>query len=183
MSPRPRKSLDEHRLQNTKPQYVEPSAALIPTRPRYPRDLSPAAKRVFKSISRLLERRRSLTEADGELIRLLALTYVRHERAIAKVAQEGEITTYFRLDNRGESVPSERPNLWLKVAQEAEKQMIAIYDRLGLTPMNRAKVKPTEQPKAPTTTTQEEEALFSREASASANDEIDLSSIDETSIQ
>ncbi|HWY20027.1 MAG TPA: P27 family phage terminase small subunit [Candidatus Acidoferrum sp.] len=188
----PRKSLDQHKLQGTKPEYVEPTAIVSGGRPRYPKNLTPEAKRVFKSISRLMESRRSLTEADGELIRLLALTHVRHSKAISKLEEEGEIKVYFRLDKHGEQVASERPNLWLDVAQACEKQMISIYDRLGLTPLNRAKVKPTEPPKDATQyhpdypgVVFEDAHLLSRAAKEPVVEEPDpdLSLIDENVIQ
>jgi phage terminase small subunit len=124
---------------------------------------------VFKAISQLLERRRSLTEADGELIRILALTHVRHSKAIQKLDEEGEIRVYQRLDKFGEQVPSERPNLWLDVAQACEKQMIAIYDRLGCTPLSRGKVKQVDAPKSKPTDA-DDEALLSRDAPAPTKD-------------
>jgi len=172
--PQPRKSLDEHKLQNTKPQYVEPTAVLDPSRPRYPKGLTPEAKRVFKNITRLLERRRSLTEADGELIRLLALTHVRHARAVENLAEQGEIRLYTRLDSNGQPHEFEKENLWLPIARDAEKQMIGIYDRLGFTPRDRSKVKPTKEEPKP------EEALPSRDEIALPEDEPNLADIDLT---
>jgi P27 family predicted phage terminase small subunit len=172
---RARKSLDEHKLQSTRPQYVEPDVSIAPGRPKYPRNLTPEAKRVFKNTCRLLERRRSLTEADGELIRLLALAHVRHAKAIEKLAEEGEIKTYYRLDKHGEQVASERENLWLQVARDAEKFMVGIYDRLGLTPLNRGKVKQAEAPKPAV----DPNALPSREETTLPTDELNLDDIHE----
>src|SRR5579864_290260 len=73
--PRERKPVDEHKLQGTRPQYVNPEAIIPAGRPKYPRGISNDAKRVFKTIARLLEQRRSLSEGDGELMRLLAIAY------------------------------------------------------------------------------------------------------------
>lgn len=179
--PRERKSLHLHKLNGTRPEYVVPSADLKPGRPRWPKDLPKEEKKVFKDTTRLMERKRSLTEADGEIIRVLAFATVRHKKAVAKLAVEGEIRVYHRLDKHGESVPSEKENLWLKVATDAEKLILNCLDRLGLTPMNRAKVKPTEVPK-------EEQAepgaeLLTREPVAPAEDEIRLEDIHEESIQ
>lgn len=145
--PMPRKPLDIHKLTGTKPQYVEPTSDVAPGRPKFPGTLSKDARSAMKKLCKLLEARQTLTPGDGELLRLWAVAYTRHEKALAKLAVEGEIRIYTRLDNHGEAVESERPNLWLKVAQESEKYMLAVLDRLGLTPMNRAKVKPTEKPK------------------------------------
>lgn len=180
--PRERKDLATHKLQGTKPEYVLPSAEVKPGRPRFPKGISPDARRVFKHVARLLEARRSLSEGDGELIRLLVIAYDRHATAVAKLATEGEIKTYFRLDKHGESVPSEKENLWLKVATDAEKFMVGCYDRLGLTPMNRAKIKPTEEPKTKDSALPGAE-LLTREPVAPAEPEIDLNSIREDLIQ
>lgn len=148
MSPMPRKSLAEHALTGTKPEYVTPdTVAVAPGRPHYPKGISADARKEFKRLCNLLEKRRSLTPGDEEALRLYAIVFDRHARAIAKLAEEGEIKIYYRLDNQGKQVPSERPNLWLKVAQESERFMVSVLDRLGLTPMNRGKVKPCDVPK------------------------------------
>ena len=170
--PTPRKPLSEHALASTKPRYVEPQSDVDASRPRYPKGLTPEAKRVFKNVTRLLERRRSLTEADGELVRLLALTHVRHARAVEKLAEQGEIRIYVRLDSNGSPHDVEKENLWLAVATTAEKQMIGIYDRLGFTPRDRSKVKPTKEEPKP------EDAPFpTREEITLPGDDIDLNSI------
>ena len=169
--PTPRKDLDAHKLQGTKPRYVEEGSDVAPSRPRYPKNLSPDAKRFFKGICRVLEKRRNLTEGDQELLRLAAILRDRHERAMEHVITEGEVCTYVRLDSNGAPHDLVKENLWLRCAKDSEKQMVAILDRLGLTPMNRTKIKPTEVPKEPTVTAADE-ALFSREAPAA--DEVDF---------
>jgi phage terminase small subunit len=72
-----------------------------------------------------------------------------------------------------------KENLWLRCAKDAEKQLVAILDRLGLTPANRSKIKPAEGPKEakPSAT---DEAMLSREAPAPVEEEIDLNKIDLT---
>jgi P27 family predicted phage terminase small subunit len=91
----------------------------------------------------LLEKRRHLTEGDIELLRIYSLLYVRHAKALEKIEAQGEICVYVRLDSNGQPHDQEKPNLWLKVAETCEKNMVACLDRLGLTPANRAKIKPT----------------------------------------
>jgi P27 family predicted phage terminase small subunit len=181
--PMPRKSLSEHDLTGTKPQYVLPDVAVKPGRPKYPKNLSPESKRFFKLICRQLEQRGNLTEGDQELIRMYAIARDRHEHANEHVKTEGEIVTYTRLDKKGETFDSVAPNVWLKIAQDSEKQMVTYLDRLGLTPMNRGKVKPAEPTKTPTTSAADE-ALLSREApQPPVEEEIDLNSIDLSGIQ
>jgi P27 family predicted phage terminase small subunit len=173
----PRKSLAEHQLQNTKPAYVEPESFVPSGRPKYPRGISGEAKAAFKRLSRMLEARRSITPGDQEILRLYAHLFSRHEKALAAIETQGEICTYTRLNNRGEDVQCEKPNLWLKVAETCEAKMIACLSALGLTPMNRSKVKTTEQPKSPQP---EPEAFPSREEATAPEPEPDLNSIDET---
>jgi P27 family predicted phage terminase small subunit len=149
--PRERKTIPEHELANTKPQYVLPDSDVSAGRPKYPKNLSPDAKRFFKGLCRMLERRRTLTEGDAELIRLAAILRDRHERAIEHVRTEGEICTY------GDEV---KENLWLKQAKDAEKQLVSLLDRLGLTPAARGKIKQTLTPEKP----DPDAHLLSREA-------------------
>jgi len=175
--PRERKSLIDHKLNNTKPEYVEPGLSVAPGRPRYPKGLSPDEKKAFKNVSRLLEQRRSLTEGDGEILRLMAVVFVRWQKALQMVAAQGEIRVYTRLDKFGVAHDSERPNLWLKVAQESEKFVLSILDRAGLSPMTRGKVKPAEAPKLASPEQAAEDRLMSREAAA-LDAEINLDDID-----
>jgi len=177
--PRERKPVDEHKLQGTRPQYVNPEAIIPAGRPKYPRGISNDAKRVFKTIARLLEQRRSLSEGDGELMRLLAIAYDRHAKAVLKLAEEGEVRIYTRLDRKGNQVETEAVNLWLKIAQESEKFMVACYDRLGLSPLNRNKVKPAAEEKPAA----DPDTFPTREEATAPEQDVDLSTIDEGVIQ
>jgi P27 family predicted phage terminase small subunit len=112
-------------------------------RPRCPKDLSPAAKAVFKNLCYLLEDRGTLTDADGELLRLYAITFDRHARAIAHLQTEGEFIQEETVDKQGNTKILSRLNGWLAVAERSERQMIAIGIQLGLTPAARDKVKAT----------------------------------------
>lgn len=141
--PTPRKTAAEHALQGTKSQAKDEGSALVPGRPKFPKGLSRDARVVFKRIVGLLEKRRHITEGDIELIRIYSLVYLRHAKALAKLEAEGEVKIYVRLDSNGQPHDQEKLNLSLKIAETAEKTMVACLDRLGLTPHNRAKVKTT----------------------------------------
>lgn len=138
-----KKSDDLHKLQGTKPTPKVEGASVQPGRPRFPKGLSPEERRIFKSLCAQLEERRHLSAGDGELIYIYATERARWERAKAKLAVEGEICTYIRLDSNGQPHDQVKPNLWLKVAESSAQRMVACLDRLGLTPNARAKVKPT----------------------------------------
>jgi phage terminase small subunit len=88
-----------------------------------------------------LEQRRHLTEGDGELLRLYAIIFDRHERALHKLDEEGEFVTAQQFGKGGIVIEVEKVNPALKVAEVCEKNLCAILDRLGLTPVNRKAVK------------------------------------------
>lgn len=98
---------------------------------------------MFKTICGLLESRRALTDADGPILALYCIAYNRAKKANEKLQEQDEICVYTRLDSNGQPTQVEKPNLWLKVAQDSERQMVACLDRLGLSPLARDKVKPT----------------------------------------
>lgn len=138
------KTPEEHALQGTvaKPAQVVESF-VAPGRPRYPKGISKDAKRVFKDLCKLLAERRTLSEADGYALRLYVILHDRHVKAIEKIAVEGEITMYTRLDANGRAHEVEKTNLWLGVAERTEKLMAGILQTLGLTPNAKDRGRPT----------------------------------------
>jgi P27 family predicted phage terminase small subunit len=182
--PTPRKDLTAHELQGTKARYSEPSSEVAAGRPKFPKNFTGEMKATFKRIVRLLETRRVCTQGDAEIVRLFCVALDRHNRALEHIRAEGEICAYTRLDSNGQPHEVWKENLWLKVCTDAEKLQLAALDRLGLTPLNRGKIKPATDPKNPKPLTPEEEATLSREATQpTLDDEPDLSKIDETLIQ
>lgn len=147
--PTPRKSEFMHELSGTKSQAVTPDVIVAPGRPKFPKQLSKELKPLFKRVCSLLEQRRALTAGDGELILLFVVTYARWQKALSKVHEEGEVRLYTRLDSNGQPHEQEKQNLWLPISERAEKQLVGIIDRLGLTPLNRSKVKPTGEQEKP----------------------------------
>src|SRR5215472_17509738 len=99
--PTPRKDDATHRLQGTRSQAKDEGESVAPGRPKFPKDLGKEARPVFKRIVALLEKRRHITEGDVELLRIYAVTYVRHSKALAKLEAEGEVRVYTRLDSNG----------------------------------------------------------------------------------
>lgn len=146
--PTPRKSVEQHALDGTKPHYqVTPRPdQLVAGRPRFPKGITREARILFKRLCKQLTDRRALTEADEHLLALAVSIWDRRERAQAKLLEEGEIKFYTRLDSNGTAHLFEKPNLWLKVASDAERQLVAILDRLGLSPIAGSKVKQTRKP-------------------------------------
>jgi P27 family predicted phage terminase small subunit len=158
--PQPRKSDFMHQLSGSRSQATEPNVTIKPGKPKCPKGLCRASQLVFRRICKLLEARQNLTEGDVELITLYAIQHDRWTRALEHVKTEGEICTYVRLDSNGKAHDQLKPNLWLKVVQDTERQLVALTDRLGLTPMNRSKVKPTGEQEKPAPVQTPEEAFF-----------------------
>jgi P27 family predicted phage terminase small subunit len=118
-------------------------------RPRIPSDIQSLGLRgPFKKLCRLLSERRVLTSGDVELIRLFVIIQARHIRNAALLQTEGELMTYIRLDSNGQPHPQVKVNLRLKVCSDAERQMAAILNQLGMTPVAKDRAKPT-QPEMP----------------------------------
>ena len=174
--PMPRKSLADHKLAGTKPEYAT-TPDLAPGRPKYPRGISPDAKRAFKRLCSMLGERRSLTRGDEECLRLYCILFDRHARALEHIALEGEVCTYTRLNNRGEDVQCAKPNLWLKVAETCESKMAALLRDLGLTPGTRSKVKPTAAPEEPKPA-DPEEVLLQRPSARECTIDPDIADLD-----
>jgi P27 family predicted phage terminase small subunit len=140
---RPRKSEFQHALEGTKSQAKPPTDSHIPAgRPRIPSDLGKGLRRVFKDLCRILSERRALSKGDVELVRLYCFVYDRHKRNVAALQEEGEIVTYFRLNNHGEQVPTVKENLRVKLVSGCEKQMASILSQLGLTPTAKDRARP-----------------------------------------
>jgi len=145
--PMPRKDDALHKLHSTTPhdRTTDKPSPLVASRPKYPKDITPAARRVFKDLVKLLLERRALTSGDQYLLELYVAIWDRRARAQAKLLEEGEVTTYTRIDSNGKMHQCEKLNLHLKIVTEAEKQLVSILDRLGLSPLAGPKIKQTKQ--------------------------------------
>jgi P27 family predicted phage terminase small subunit len=116
-------------------------------RPSCPRYLSKPERQRFRQICKELELRKCLTKGDGELISLTVTTWMRWREAMSHVEKEGAVVISISKGKDGELIEREKKNVWLTLAQEAEKTLLACYDRLGFTPMNRERAKPVQKPK------------------------------------
>ena len=134
-------------LHGAKSQSAVPTESTVRAgRPRYPAGLTPAARRMFKDLCRLLSDRRALSEADGEALRLYAILYDRHARALATVEAEGLLIRETRFGHNGEPSTRTIKNPALAICQESERQMTAILRDLCLTVATKDKSRPTAKP-------------------------------------
>jgi P27 family predicted phage terminase small subunit len=109
-------------------------------RPTCPRHLTPSERKLFRFVCRELTTRRALTKGDRDLIVLYCETVTRRDKAMVDVHDRGEIivSTY---EKNGVELKREVKNPWYLVATEAERTLVALMDRLGITPRSREMVK------------------------------------------
>jgi len=106
-------------------------------RPHCPRSLSPAAKKIWHKVVRLLEARAVISEGDGELIELYAVTKERWATAVADISARGHMISEQKYSKSGDPYDVVVENPYLKIATDAESQLIQLSAKLGLTPKDR----------------------------------------------
>jgi len=145
MSPMPRKSLEAHALQGTRPHYdTGKQVSHIPAgRPYPPKFLSVEAKKKFRALAKVLEKRRVASAGDAEQLTQYATLWERWVVAALHVRDEGSVITVTCYSKNGEKYERETKNPWLEVAQATEKQMATALIALGLTVSSRDKAKQT----------------------------------------
>lgn len=140
---RPKKPLELHRLADTKSKAAPVVASQIQAgRPKFPKNMSAAARREFKSACRLLEARRCLTPGDVELLFLFAELKARWTACISQIGDQFMVRVEV-LDSNGAPITKMAVHPLLKVAQNCETRLAALAKSLGLTPVDRDKPKPT----------------------------------------
>src|ERR1700761_728449 len=102
---RPRLSDAEHALHGTKPHKttVKTVSAVAASRPKMPSHLTPEARKEWKRILPLLEKRATLTEADASALSLYCETFARWVLAKKDVAENGLTITTTVLDGHGQA--------------------------------------------------------------------------------
>jgi P27 family predicted phage terminase small subunit len=147
----PRKSHSEHALQGTTPRYNDGESHVAGALPKPPKFLSKESRKKFKAMVRQLAERRAVTAGDGELLAVYCSTHERWLQALEAIRKDGVVVTYKRSTPSGEFVDVEKPNISLKIAEVAERAMVGILTKLGLTPRDRDSVRPTSEakPKGP----------------------------------
>jgi P27 family predicted phage terminase small subunit len=149
----PRKSLELHSLSGTTPEYAPPTegpTSSIPiSKPRMPErikaDKEAAAE--WREIVRDLRDRGTLTRADGRMIALYCDKSKQRRKALKHLDDEGLVCEYTRLDSNGVERVTEKKNVYWGIAQECERAMMSLLDRLGLHPINKDKPRRGVMPK------------------------------------
>ena len=146
---RPRKSDAEHALYGTKPHKstAKTQSELSASSPEMPKHLTPEARREWKRLLPLLEKRGSLTEADSAALALYCETYSRWLLAKQDVAENGLTITSTVLDSSGQAVASRKINPALRIVENCERSLRNFLREFGMTPATRERVVPARKPK------------------------------------
>lgn len=143
--PKPRKSLQEHLLTGTTPNWSEEesSSDFAPAmRLRCPKDLSPAAADAWRRLVRNLRKRKILTAADESLLEIYARVYARWKKACDEVEEGGATIISKWVDSNGVEHQRRVENPASKIAARLETSLRQILSSFGATPVARPLAKP-----------------------------------------
>jgi P27 family predicted phage terminase small subunit len=139
---RPQKSARLHHVHGTESKAADLPSGFVAGRPKYPKHLSPDAKKAYKHACALLEARHTLTEGDESMLALYATVYARWIEAKKELA--GNLMVKIPLlDSNGQVHFVMRPNPMLKIVTDAEGRLLTIAKTLGLSPVDRERSKQT----------------------------------------
>lgn len=148
--PRARKSLAEHALAGTKPQYAKDEQSQFPAgRPKMPKDLSPVAQAEWKRLFKELGKRGTMTRVDTSAAEVYVRLFADWR------AFEDELETYGRmideviLDKDGNPHTRRVQNPAAKMALQLGNAVRQYQKEFSATPASREKAKPAGPPAEP----------------------------------
>jgi P27 family predicted phage terminase small subunit len=137
------KTIRQHLLQGTIPHSKPDKPSVYQGgRPKRPKHLSPVGWTEFKRLCGILERRGTATEGDYVIAALYGEVYARWISVKAAIGDQYMVTTTVT-NNHGVDRTVSRLNPLLKVLQADESRLQSLAKSLGLTPLDREKVKQT----------------------------------------
>jgi P27 family predicted phage terminase small subunit len=140
---RPAKTPEEHWLAGTRDQSKTSATSVYAGgRPRIPSHLSPVARAEFKRACKVLLDRGTSTEGDFVTLAIYSETYARWRDAKEQVIGKLMVETIIK-DANGVAKVVTRLNPLIKVVQADESRLLALASKLGLTPSDRDRVRPT----------------------------------------
>ena len=146
---RPAKTIREHLLHGTVPQgKANLDSRYEGGRPRIPKHLSPDARAEYKRACGFLEKRGTLTAGDYGTLSVYASVFSRWLQAKAELGDDLMIDVVVT-DSNGAAHTTRRLNPLLKVVETCESRLLALTKTLGLTPVDRDRVKPTKKDEKP----------------------------------
>lgn len=145
--PRPRKSLAVHALSGTRPEYVTPDAPVFaPSKPKMPKDLTPAEEAEWKRVVRELKKRGTLTRVDSSLLEIYVRIWGRWKLLADDVKTHGAMVEDTRVDKHGEQYTVRVVNPAVKEAARLETSLRLYLQQFAATPASREAVRPAPRP-------------------------------------
>ena len=139
--PRLRKSVQEHLLAGTEPQWQDSAAPFAGGRPRMPKYLDVDEQEAWKAIVKLLAKRGTLSPGDGPSIEIYANSYARHRALLKELREHGEMVDVTVLDSSGNAHTKRVANPAGKLATQLANSLRAMLKEFGGTPASREKAK------------------------------------------
>jgi len=131
----------EHILHGTKRHSPAAKDSLsVAGYPAFPPHLNKRARAEFKRCCGLMAAVGSLTAGDYAILATYAVIFSRWIECKAALDADGLMVTTEVCDSNGSVHSVKRLHPLLKIAQDCEKQILALASKLGLTPIDREKV-------------------------------------------
>jgi P27 family predicted phage terminase small subunit len=115
-------------------------------KPSCPKDLDDVERAAWKEIVKWLSPRRTLTKADGPLLRLYAENSARHRALLKELKEHGEIITQTVLDSSGNAHEKRVLNPAARAASTVAATLQRLLRELSATPATREKTRPAARP-------------------------------------
>ena len=142
--PQPRKSIEQHRLNGTTPEYAGSAEPLFAGgKPKMPKDLSPVAAAEWKRLVRELAKRETLTKVDSSALEIYATTFARWKACVSELEKYGPVVETTWTDQSGNIHTKRTENPASKIAGRLENSMRAMLKEFSATPASREKTRPT----------------------------------------
>ena len=144
---RPRKPLDVHELQGTRPKYGsddDQSTAFAGGKPKRPKDLTPEAEAEWKRLVKELSKRGTLTKVDSSALEIYVVMWARWKK-VAALADANPVTEVTWKDSDGNMHSKVVEHPASKQAARLETNLRAMLQQFSATPASREKTKPTAQ--------------------------------------
>jgi len=142
--PKPRKSLEQHELQGTRPEWTARGLTFVGGKPKRPADLTPEAETEWKRLVNELNRRGTLTRVDSSMLELYVRMWSRW-RKVATIAEANPVTEVSWLDKSGAEHFKTIEHPASAMATRLENSLRNMLKELSATPASRERTRPTKQ--------------------------------------
>src|SRR5262249_33949181 len=144
---RSRKSLEEHWLKGSVPQYPPHTDSagvpvqIVAARPKMPKDLPAVAQAEWKRLVKELYRRGVLTRVESSALEIYCRMFARWKAASEEVEKRGVLIETTWTDSEGTEHSKLIENPASKVAARLESNLRQMLQQFSATPASREKVK------------------------------------------